>query len=132
MHLLSIPDRPVLDVPAFLRHAHYLPEDDRLLLDLCYRRRMTRADIARLLGFSVGTVSRRLVRLEIALRDPLVVALIESPDHAISPLHRSLGIAHFLCRRPANHLAKTHHLTPQQVRQILSFLQGWHRGTKDR
>lgn len=123
---------PAATANPFLRHAHYLPDDDRLLLDLFYRRRLTKQDIARLLSQSTGTISRRLNRLTIRLHDPLVLALIESPDAKLSPLHRSIGIQYFLCRTPMSTLVRKHAMSPQQVRQVLAFLQGWHRGSKDR
>jgi hypothetical protein len=113
------------DVPPFLRHAGYLADRDRVLLDLYYRRGLTRSDIGRVFGQPAGTVSRRLATLTARLQDPLVVALIEAPDRVLSARHRAIGIARFLCNASVSELMRIHGMSRAEIRAVIEYLRGW-------
>ena len=111
---------------GYLSRARYLPEGDRLLLDLFFERGLTRQAIGRVFKLPTGTVSRRLNKLTVRLTDPLVCALVDAPERELAAVHRSIGVGHFLCRRPVTHLAREHGMTSREVKQVLAFLRGWH------
>ncbi|HZZ44532.1 MAG TPA: sigma factor-like helix-turn-helix DNA-binding protein, partial [Tepidisphaeraceae bacterium] len=61
-----------------LKYAKEMGEEDRLVLELFFRRGMTRREIGQVMGVDGGTVSRRIRRLAVRLREPVVVAVMEA------------------------------------------------------
>jgi len=118
-------DQPRLDMR--FPHVGLLAPDDRRLLDLALTYRMPHRQIGLALNLPAGTVTRRLKRLLARLHDPLVHALTDA-NCPLAPEYRQLGIEHFLLGLPTPRLADLHRMSTLQVRQILAFIRGWHRG----
>ena len=112
---------------ALLRRGRFLLPHDRLLLDLVMKNRLSRRQVAMILGLEPGTVTRRLQRLGQRLHDPLVLALTDSSCR-LAPDYRQLGIEHFLQGLSSTELADRHQIPRAHVRQMLAYIRGWHRG----
>jgi hypothetical protein len=119
------PHQPTLD--QRFPHVGLLAPDDRRLLDLALKYRVPHRQIGSALNLPAGTVTRRLKRLLARLHDPLVNALAD-PNCPLSQEYRQLGLEHFLQGQPTARLADLHQMSPLQVRRILEFVRGWHRG----
>src|SRR5262245_28185825 len=109
--------------------ARALPREDQLLLELVYRQQLSHRQIAVLVRQPPGTVSRRLARIVARLRDPLVASLLD-PDCILTPSYRLIGIEYFAQRNRIGAIAAHHDLPHSQVRSILNFIRGWHRGVQ--
>lgn len=117
--------------PALLKRLDLLPDSDRAMVALALEGRVSRREIAQLLGLPPGTVSRRLRRLGNALHDPIVVALVERPI-GLPAEYRQLGIEHFLLGFSTRRLADLHQMTRHEVRKALEHIRGWFRGVTGR
>ena len=104
-----------------------LPADDQALLELSLRAGASYRTIARALRRSPGSVSRAIRRLGRRLHDPLVVGLLD-PDCPLDPVYRQIAVEHFLTGLSVPQLSRKHARTPAQVRRIVQFVRGWHRG----
>jgi hypothetical protein len=113
--------------PALLERAKFLGEGDQKLIELSLRYNLTRRQMGTALGLTAGTITRKLRQLIARLRDPLIVA-ITHPDCTLPPLHRQIGIEYFLHRSPIPRLALKHEMTRTEIREMLEFIRGWHRG----
>jgi len=112
---------------AVLKRAELLDPDDRLLVRLALHNGVSRRQLAQVLHIPAGSVTRRLQRLGARLNDPIVVALLE-PRCPLSPEYRQLGVEHFLQGRSLRQLADAHRMAIGEVRRVLAYLRGWHRG----
>jgi hypothetical protein len=113
--------------PALLERAKFLDQNDQKLIELSLRYNLTRRQMGTALGLTAGTITRKLRQLIARLRDPLIVA-ITHPDCTLPPLHRQIGIEYFLHRTPTPRLASKHGMTRTEIREMLEFIRGWHRG----
>src|SRR5687768_14793051 len=109
--------------PAVARGMPFLDPPEKKLLEMVLSGRLSRREIAALTGVPVQTVSRRLLRLLARLHDPLVTALIEH-GQLLPELHREVGLAYFLRRRPVRRIGADYRLTQYQVRRILTYING--------
>jgi DNA-directed RNA polymerase specialized sigma24 family protein len=112
---------------AVLERAALLDPDDRLLVRLAVRNGVSRRQLAQALHVPPGSLSRRLQRLGARLNDPLVVALLRE-DCPLTREYRQLGVEHFLQGRTMRRLADVHRMPLGEVRRVIAFLRGWHRG----
>ena len=112
---------------ALLKRVAVLPPRDRAIVELTLSAKLSRAHIGRAFGLAGGQVSRRLRVLYARLHDPLVIALFED-GCPLAAEYRQLGIEHFLLAQPAQHLADKHRMSSTEVRRILTFIRGWHKG----
>ena len=116
------------DAPeAALARAALLPQNDRILVELALRGRCTRRQIGEMLNLPPGTVTRRLQRLSSRLYDPLVIALLDR-HCLLDPNHRQIGVEHFLLGLRVTQLSRQHAMPAGEVRSIITYLRGWHRG----
>lgn len=107
-----------------LKRVQFLPEEDRVLMQMILSGRASQRELAATRGQPPGTVCRRVRRLMTLLYHPIVVALTERGD-GLRPEVRQLGIEHFLHRRPSKELAEYHQITPRRARQIIDWVRGW-------
>jgi DNA-directed RNA polymerase specialized sigma24 family protein len=114
-----------------LRRASFLLPEDRLLIDLIVRNRLSRRQVGAIMGKDSGTLTRRLQRLSRRLHDPLAIALTD-PRCPLPQAQRQLGIEHFLQGLSTAELADRHRMPPTRVRHILIYLRGWQRGRAHR
>jgi hypothetical protein len=114
-----------------LRRAELLLPPDRLLVQLALRNHLSRRQLAEVMGIPAGSVSRRLQRLGARLNDPLVIALLHEKC-TLAADYRQLGVEYFLQDRPMRDLARSHDMPLTEVRQIITYLRGWHRGATGR
>jgi DNA-directed RNA polymerase specialized sigma24 family protein len=112
---------------AILRRAELLAPQDRLLVRLSLHNGVSRRQLGEVLNLKPGSVTRRLQRLGARLNDPLVVALLRE-DCPLAPEYRQLGVEHFLQGRHMRDLAESHRMSLSEVRRIITYLRGWHRG----
>jgi len=112
---------------AVLKRAELLDPDDRLLVRLAVHNGVSRRQLGQMFNQQPGSVTRRLQRLGARLNDPLVVALLE-PRCPLPPEYRQLGVEHFLQGRTMRQLADAHQMTLSEVRRVIAYLRGWHRG----
>jgi hypothetical protein len=115
------------DDTLLLARARRLDRDDRLLIELAVRDRLQRRKLGEIFREHPATVTRRLHRLLARLHDPLVVALLDETRPLAADL-RELGLDYFLLRRPLAHIARARGRTLHDVRGVVQFLRGWHRG----
>jgi hypothetical protein len=113
---------------VLFRRAAVLGEKDRMLLELAFKNNLSIRQIGRIFQRPAGTISRRVARLCARLRDPIVVALLE-PDCALAAPYRELAIEYFVHRKPLDHLAVARSITRTEVRDMLNFVRGWHKGS---
>jgi DNA-directed RNA polymerase specialized sigma24 family protein len=112
---------------AVLKRAELLDPDDRLLVRLAVHNGVSRRQLAQMFHQQPGSVTRRLQRLGARLNDPLVVALLDARC-PLPPEYRQLGVEHFLQGRTMRELADAHQMTLSEVRRVIAYLRGWHRG----
>ena len=112
---------------AVLKRADLLDPDDRLLVRLALHNGVSRRQLAQMFKQQPGSVTRRLQRLGARLNDPLVVTLLDG-QCPLAPEYRQLGIEHFLQGRSMRQLADAHRMTLSEVRRVVAYLRGWHRG----
>ena len=117
--------------PAVMKRVALLPQRDRAIVELTLRSNLSRAGIGRAFGMSAGQVSRRLRVLYGRLHDPLVVALFEDRC-PLAPEYRQLGIEHHLLGLSPRELADKHRMRIGEVRRMLVFVRGWHKGAAGR
>ncbi len=110
-----------------LERAALLDQPDRLLVELAIKHRYSTRQIGRLMHAPGGTIYRRLRRLLNRLHDPLVIALLR-PNCPLRAEFRQIAIENALIGRGLRELADQHQLTTHQVRQMLEYARGWHRG----
>jgi hypothetical protein len=116
----------ILD-PETLRRIRFLGDKDRLLIELTFNNGLTRRQLAAALNRAPGNISRRLRAIARRLADPLVLALT-SASCTLPPEHRQIGIEHFLHRCPLKQLTRRHALPYPQLKQMIEYIRGWHRG----
>ena len=127
-HASARAPNPVTDGQrAVLKRAELLDPDDRLLVRLAVHNGVSRRQLALMVNQTPGSVTRRLQRLGARLNDPLVVALLD-PRCPLAPEYRQLGVEHFLQGRTMRQLADAHRMALGEVRRIITYLRGWHRG----
>lgn len=112
---------------GLLQRIRFLSEQDRLLVEMSLKYGMSRRKMASALGVTAGTVTRKLRRLLNLLNDPIVVELTD-PTCPLTGEYREVGIEYFLHRLPIPQLAQRHSLSRTEIRQMLEYLRGWHRG----
>lgn len=113
--------------PAMVLRAREMEPSDQLFLELALDVNHTHRDVARVVGCSTGTVSRRLRTLMNRLRDPLVVALFDR-RLPLPQDYREIGIDHFLRGRTSREIAELRGLTRFQVSQLIHFMRSWFKG----
>jgi DNA-directed RNA polymerase specialized sigma24 family protein len=113
---------------TLLSRATMLLDEDQMLLELALKNRLTHRQLARLMHVPSGTICRRIRRLTNRLCDPMIVALLDA-NCPLPPEHRQLAVEHMLHRRSAPELADRHRIPVGQVRRMLEYVRGWHRGT---
>ena len=119
-----------LQLRRLLERAQFLLPQDRTLLELVVGKGSPIRHVALACGIPAGTVTRRLRRLANRLSDPLVIALLDDK----CPLRRDvrqLGIEHFVQACRTRDLAEYHRMSPEQVRKMIAYIRGWHRGKND-
>jgi len=100
---------------------------DQFFLQLALQDGKTLREVAKIVGCTTGTASRRFKALMKRLRDPLVVALFERR----CPLpedYREIGLDYFLRRRKSREIAELRLVTRFQVMQIIHFMRSWFSG----
>jgi hypothetical protein len=114
-------------------HQRYrlLSPQDKLLIDMAMKYRLSRREMGLVLNIAPGAVSRRLRRVLNRLNDPLVVALID-PTCTLDPEHRQVGIEYFLHRRNVQTISRTQQRSRHEVRAMIEYVRGWHRGISSR
>lgn len=115
------------DGRMFRQWTRLLHPEDRLLFELAMRHRLSRRQVAAALGVAPGNVSRRLRRLLNRLHDPLITNLCDSAC-TLPAEHRQIGLEHFLHDRPLNDIARQRRQSKLQIRQMIEYIRGWHRG----
>ena len=110
-----------------LTRAGMLQPDDRILVELALKKRLTNLQLSQLLSVDAGTVSRRLHRIVNRLHDPVVVALIR-PDCPLPPDYRQVALEHLLHGMTLRQIADRHLMRASQVRRMIEHVRGWHRG----
>lgn len=119
--------RPSEISDALRRRVGMLREPDRTLFQLMLAGNVSRRQVARVLGIPAGTVTRRLRRIANRVHDPIVILLTDSRC-PLSPDFRQLGIEHFLQGQSVCELSELHEMRPARVRDVLTFIRGWHKG----
>jgi hypothetical protein len=104
-----------------------LRKEDRLIVELALRGGASHRRIAELVGGTPGGISRRLSRLGRRLNDPRVLALLH-PQCPLEGQVRQIGVERLLVDCSVAELAKKHALPAGRVRQVLGFIDLWHRG----
>lgn len=100
-----------------------------MMVELVMRANLSLRKVGELLDVDPGTVSRRYARVVRRMVDPLVGLLAD--DHCeLPPAYRAVGIDRLLGQLPISHIAQRHGLMNQEVREILGYLRGWHRGKR--
>jgi DNA-directed RNA polymerase specialized sigma24 family protein len=103
----------------------FLEPADRKLLDITLRGRLSRREVAVMLGMDPGTVTRRIHMLLRRLNTRIVGALVE--DGALLPeLHREVGLAFFLHKWSHRRIARELGLSEYMVRRMIEYVRGWH------
>ena len=113
--------------PVTLRQLPHLSPKDRLIMELSLESGASRRQLAAALNLAPGNVTRRLHGILKRMRDPLVLCLT-STDCTLPPKHRQLAIAHFLHGSTIKQLMREHSLSYGQVKRMLEYVRGWHRG----
>jgi hypothetical protein len=113
--------------PALLQRVKMLPPRDRAIIELTLSAKLSRTHVGRALGMAPGQVSRRVRVLYGRLHDPIVLALVDDRC-PLAPEYRQLGIEHFLLAQSTTQLADAHRIPAGQVRRMLTFMRGWHKG----
>jgi hypothetical protein len=114
---------------ALLLRARLLPPQDRLLVELALGGQVNRRQLAVAFGVRPGTVTRRMQSLAARLCDPLIIDLLDD-SLPLAPEYRQVGVEFFLQRRSAVTIGQRHRMRVTDIRQILTFLRGWHRGLR--
>jgi IS30 family transposase len=109
------------------RVLNLLDDKDRLLVEMALKHGLSRRQIGLILGLTPGTITRKIRRVLSRLHDPLISALAD-PTCRLAPDYRQLAIEHFLHRRSVAELSRQHALSRQEIRAMLEFVRGWHRG----
>jgi hypothetical protein len=117
--------------PQLLDRAEFLCDGDRRLIQLSLGMNLSRRQMGIAMGVTAGTITRKLRRLLTRLRDPLVIAITDS-QCTLPPLHRRIGIEYFLHRASIPQLAVKHDIPRVELRAMLEYVRGWHRGVSPR
>lgn len=104
-----------------------LSPEDQALMKMAMHLQLPVRLIGKALGVSPGNVSRRLRRLMHRIQNPLLAGLVD-PNSGLPSEHRHVGLDHFLHGLPINHIARRRKLAESQVREMIQFIQGWHKG----
>jgi hypothetical protein len=118
-------------VERVLARARFLGEQDRTIIEMLAKGNLSRREVARLVGISPSSLTRRVQRLASRLHDPIVVALIDG-DKVLPPEYRQLGLEHFLQGHGPTKLAEMHRISMWEVRRMLGHIRGWFEGQKGR
>ncbi len=117
--------------PVAERGIPFLDPPDKKLIELVLGGRMTRREIAALLGCPIQTISRRLIRIVTRLHDPMIIALIEQ-GQLLPEFHRDVGLAYFLRRWSPKQIRQTYGVPEYQLRRMLTYIRGWHAARRSR
>ena len=117
--------------PDLKRLLNLLSEKDRVLVEMALKHNLSRRQIAVILGLTPGTITRKIRRVVNRLNDPLIAALA-NPTCTLSAEHRQIAIEYFLHRQSVADLSRQHALSKNEVRTILDYVRGWHRGISSR
>lgn len=109
------------------RRIRLLEPHDRMLIEVALDRTMSRRQLGTMLGMAPGSVSRRVRRIINRLRDPLVISLTD-PDCPLSREHLQIALEYFLLDKPVIQLARARNAPQHQIRAMLDYVRGWHRG----
>ena len=104
-----------------------LEPQDRLLVELVFSGSVSRRRAGELLKMEPGTVSRKLRRIGARLHDPIVRELLE-PHCNLAADYRQIGVEHFLTGLSSQELARKHGMRAAEVRKMIEYVRGWHRG----
>ena len=121
--------RDALDA-ALLRRARHLPDLDRRLVTLAWRKGATARDLGELLGLNHGNVVRKIQKIRRRLCDPMVVALADG-GAVLPPADRDMALAHHLRRESLVHIAVRLGVPLTEVRRRMSYVTGWVNGRRD-
>jgi DNA-directed RNA polymerase specialized sigma24 family protein len=113
------------------RLLNLLSDKDRVLVEMAMKHGLSRRQMAVILGLTPGTITRKIRRVIDRLNDPLIAALAD-PICTLSPEHRQIAIEYFLHRHSVADLARLHALSRNEVRTMLDYVRGWHRGITSR
>ncbi|HMB96294.1 MAG TPA: hypothetical protein VKK61_09670 [Tepidisphaeraceae bacterium] len=120
------------DAPADLKRiVSLLNEKDRLLVEMALKHRLSRRQMGIILNKTPGTITRKIRRVLNLLKDPLILALAD-PACTLSPERRQIAIEYFLHRHSVAQLSHKHALSRNEVRTMLDYVRGWHRGITSR
>jgi hypothetical protein len=114
--------------PAILQCIQLLGDKDRMLMELTLLLGASRRQMAVALRVTPGNVSRRLRCVARRLNSPLVKALAGRAC-TLPPQHQQIGIDRFLKGISLRQLMQRHDLTYEQLKGMLEYIRGWHRGT---
>jgi hypothetical protein len=110
-----------------LARSKFLLPEDRRLVELFVRDRLSHRQIARARSEPSWKIQRRLQRLGQRLNDPLVIALLDERCE-LPQEYRQLVIEQVLQFRTLRQLAGQHRMGLTKVSEILTYVRGWHRG----
>jgi DNA-directed RNA polymerase specialized sigma24 family protein len=117
--------------PNLKRLLNLLSDKDRVLVEMALKHNLSRRQMAVILGLTPGTITRKIRRVIQRLNDPLIAAVAD-PVCTLSPEHRQIAIEYFLHRHSVADLARRHALSKNEVRTMLDYVRGWHRGLTSR
>jgi len=106
-----------------------LPDEERRVVLMTLRGRLSRELVSSITGVNKGTVTRRLQRAGARLHDPMVIQLFDA--HCLLPQqHRQIALGRWLSNRSLEDLASAHQLSVQQVLRMLDYVRGWFQGAR--
>jgi hypothetical protein len=118
-------------LPRLRERINLLEPKDRLLVEMVLSGAVSRRRAGALLNMPTGTVSRRVQRICARLHDPIVRELMD-PHCNLAADHRQIGVEHFLGGLTTHQLARKHDMNPADVRGMIEYVRGWHRGVSTR
>ena len=115
---------------TLLRRSIHCDPDDRHLLKLALKHRMSARDIAPLVQLNHGNVVRRLRDLKRRLADPVVVSLVDS-GCPLADEEREAALDYFLRGRSIRHIAHRRGIPLREMRRRLQYVRGWLSGRRE-
>jgi hypothetical protein len=111
------------------KRIRFLDPADQKLLQLTLQKRLTRHEVGLLMGMTSGGVTRRIHSLLERLNDRLVKALADS-GKLLPELYQEVGLAFFLRRESMSDISKAYGLSRYEVGRMLTYIRGWHKGSR--